>query len=135
VEEGLILYSDGLICDTRFEGTRKDKNIRGEFKNISKSNFTIRHLCRAVLEGIVRELYDYYLKFGREFNDGQSVAASGNAVRKNPLMAEIISKTFNLPVRIPLYEEEAAYGAALLSFIRTEAEGDFQNLTDLIKYK
>ncbi len=127
--------SDGLFCDTRFEGTRENPKTTGAFTNISRSNFTLKHFCRSVLEGIAAELYNFHLKFGKELNKYQFITASGNAVRKNPLMSVIISKIFNLPVRIPLYEEEAAYGASLLSYIKTEASGDFQKIAELIKYK
>jgi len=127
--------ADELICDTRFEGTRENPEIRGAFKNISKRNFTTGHFCRAVLEGIVRELYGFYLKFDKKLEKEQYITASGNAVRKNPLMGKIISIIFNLPVRIPLYEEEASYGAALLSSVRTGTISNFKKSAELIKYR
>ena len=126
---------DGLICDTRFEGSRENPEIKGAFKNVSKSNFTIKHFCRSVLEGIVNELHNYYKIFNKKSDEINYITASGNAIRKNPVMTKIISKTFNSPVRIPLYEEESAYGAGLLSAVKNGAISDFQKVSELLKFK
>lgn len=123
---------DGLICDTRFEGSRENPEIKGAFKNVTKNNFTIKHFCRSVLEGIVDELHNCYKKFNKKSSGINYITASGNAIRKNPLMAKIISRTFKLPVRISLYEEEAAYGAALLSAVKNDSISDFKSVSGLV---
>ncbi|MCK4966674.1 hypothetical protein KAS50_06565, partial [bacterium] len=126
--------ADGLVCDTRFEGTRGNSDIKGAFLNVNKKNFTIAHFCRAVLEGIVNELYEYYMKNKPAIEEECSIIASGNAVRKNPVMGMIIALIFGMPVKIPLYEEEAAYGAGLFAGINAGIIKDYQHLMSLIQY-
>jgi len=40
---------------------------------------------------------------------------SGNGIRRNKLLAEIISKFFNMPLNVPVNAEEAALGADILA--------------------
>ncbi|HPS02927.1 MAG TPA: hypothetical protein PLA90_15420, partial [Candidatus Sumerlaeota bacterium] len=65
----------------------------------------------AVLEGMLRELAD----LGRLAGLGAAsrVVASGNAVRKNPILKSLIEESFQLPCSLALHSEEAALGAAL----------------------
>jgi sedoheptulokinase len=42
-----------------------------------------------------------------------TLAASGNAVRKNPALQAILSDVFGMPVSVAAAEEEAAFGAAM----------------------
>lgn len=54
-----------------------------------------------------------YLEFPEEIRRGRTeIAASGNGIRRNPVMAEEIEKAFGLPVVFLETEEEAAAGAA-----------------------
>ena len=39
--------------------------------------------------------------------------ASGNAVRKNPVLRRVLSDAFSMPLQLPIQQEEAALGAAL----------------------
>ena len=39
------------------------------------------------------------------------LVGSGNGIRRNKLLAEIISKFFNMPLNVPVNAEEAALGA------------------------
>lgn len=41
------------------------------------------------------------------------LAGSGNGLRKNALMRRLAEEMFGMPVKVPVYEEEAACGAAL----------------------
>jgi len=43
--------------------------------------------------------------------------ASGNAVRKNPLLRRLLADTFSMPLSLPAHQEEAALGAALFGGI------------------
>ena len=101
---------------TQFSGTRAHPDRRASFSDSGTRNFTPQHLTRGVLDGICRELFDLYQGF-RDRLPGrpQGLVGSGNGIRKNPLLCRIFSETFGMPIRIPLYEEEAAYGAALFA--------------------
>jgi sedoheptulokinase len=98
-----------LSVDTRFSGVRGDVNIKGNIAQIDTHNFNIADLAYAFLEGMVAELYSMARPMLGHIS---RVVASGNAVRKNPLMPAIIQKVFSLACRVSAGKEEAAVGAA-----------------------
>lgn len=100
-----------LLVDTQFLGSRGDTESDqcGNISDIDTHNFTLANLSRAFLEGIARELHTPAISMeGVPF-----LVASGNAVRKNPLMLQLLAKEFGLPVRISPFLEEAAIGSLL----------------------
>lgn len=109
--ERIPFGANGLMADTRFSGTRIDPKIRGSFTAIDRENLTAGNLTRAVMEGIVTELKE----FGENANlkDIKNIIASGNAIRRNPIMLDIISSIFATPCQIGVFAEEAALGAAI----------------------
>jgi sugar (pentulose or hexulose) kinase len=91
------------------------------FSGVSADNFTPGHVARAVLEGIAEALVGFTREHGRlpEVADEFSrVIATGNGVRRNPLLASCLARAFETPVFVPEHEEEAAYGAAVLAGVR-----------------
>lgn len=103
--------SSSLKADCRFCGTRSDPSVRGSFYGISENNFKAEDFAYAVLEGMASELYSM---FNAENKSG-SLVCSGNGIRKNSTLRRIVSQMFSSEIKIPYYEEEAAYGAALSS--------------------
>ena len=55
------------------------------------------------------------------------IVGSGNAIRRNRKLVEIIEMRFAQELKIPLHEEEAAYGAALFALI---SGGYFKNAAE-----
>lgn len=115
---GIPAGSDGLRCEPRFSGTRLDPTVRGSIQGLSPQNFTAGHLCRAVLEGMGRSLYEGFQAI-QQVNQAKptSLVAAGNGLRENPLLAEIVSQAFNLPILFTRHREEAAFGAALVASV------------------
>ena len=108
--------ADGLRCEPLFAGTRLDPTVRGSLTGMSPQNFTARHLARAVLEGMARSLRDGYRAIEQITGTTQSqLVAAGNGLRENPLLADIVSNSFGLPISFTTHREEAAYGAALIA--------------------
>ncbi|MBS0206212.1 MAG: hypothetical protein JSS49_25230 [Planctomycetes bacterium] len=108
--------ADGLRCEPLFAGTRLDPAVRGSLTGISPQNFTARHLARAVLEGMGRSLREGYSAIERITDQTHTaLIAAGNGLRENPLLAEIVSQSFGLPMSFTTHREEAAYGAALIA--------------------
>lgn len=100
-----------LAVDTRFAGTRMQPELRGAIGGIGGDNFTPGALCRGFLQGMVRELTgrvrpELYKNF-------RKALVSGNAVRKNPLVRQMIEEELGLPGELTENPEEAAAGAAL----------------------
>ena len=63
------------------------------------------------------------------------IVGSGNGIRKNAKLMEVLEERFGEKLKIPAHKEEAAYGAALFGLV---ACGKFRNGTEaqrLIKYE
>ncbi|WP_373650301.1 MULTISPECIES: sedoheptulokinase [unclassified Schlesneria] len=118
--------ADGLRCEPRFSGTRLDPTVRGSITGLSPQNFTAGHLCRAILEGMGRSLHEGFLAI-QQINRAKPtiLVAAGNGLRENPLLAEIVSRAFDLPMLFTRHREEAAFGAALVACVGT---GQFDSL-------
>ncbi|MBQ6714419.1 MAG: hypothetical protein IJN15_02595 [Clostridia bacterium] len=121
-----------LKVDTRFSGTRANKDILGSITGISTENFSPKNLTLGVLEGMVQELYDLYKEMSTE---KVKLMGSGNGIRKNKPFIKLTEEKFGLKLNIPAHKEEAAYGAALFGAI---CKGYFKNseaAQKLIKYE
>lgn len=103
--------TDPLTVQPTFQGSRQDPSLRGSITNISASNFTPANLVRGVLEGMAEELYQHYALMPIS-NIHTTLIASGNGVRQNSLLQQILSDRFHLPLQMPQEPEEAALGAA-----------------------
>ena len=100
-----------LQVDTRFCGTRENPGLRGRITGIGEENFTPGALALGVLQGMADELLD---GFDPAIHPNISCAvASGNAVRKNPMLRRILADSLRMPLLLPAQQEEAALGAAL----------------------
>ena len=128
--------SDGLRCDPRFAGTRPDPGQRGHFDGISLANFTPGHFARAVLEGVAESFAEQYKLMERTGLPARSrLIGSGNGIRRNPLLGQILATRFGMPLVTPSHLEEAAYGAALVAAVATKALPSPEAAGALIHYQ
>ena len=110
--------SDGLRCDPRFGGNRYDASQRGTFTGLDTHNFTPGHFARALLEGVATTFHDLYATIlATGLAPHTRLIGSGNGIRNNPLLAELLREAFGLPLVSPQHREEAAHGAALLAAV------------------
>lgn len=100
----------GIIADTRFAGTRERPQQRGGILEIACGNLTPANLALAVIEGMVRELAE--LGSPALTSNIHTIAACGNAVRKNSAIRKVIARIFQRPCHVSRQSEEAALGAA-----------------------
>ncbi len=119
-----------LVADSRFCGTRANPAIRGGFENMSQDNFTAGDMAVAMLYAIANELYSMYAGGKTE-----QIVCSGNGIRKNAALQKVVSEMFSAEIKIPLYEEEAAYGAALTSLVAIGKAENIDEAQKLIKYR
>ena len=103
-----------LTVDTRFCGTRNDPALRGALSETSEDNFTPEQLTRGVLWGMTAELRGLYGEMPL-LSPATGLVGSGNAVRKNPVLRRYLEEQFNLPLKLPVHREEAAFGAAVFA--------------------
>ena len=100
--------------DTAFSGTRSDPSRRGRITGIGVENFHPGAMTVGVICGILNELHEQYEEMCRlTGKKATCLAGSGNGIRRNPLMRKLAEEMFGMPMDIPEYEEEAAYGAAI----------------------
>jgi sugar (pentulose or hexulose) kinase len=102
--------ASGITVDTRFSGTRLEPNLRGSISGIGVNNFTVDNLIRGFVEGMIRELAE--MASLAEIKGFTRIIASGNAVRRNPVVLDVIKSIFDLPCYISTKKEAAACGAA-----------------------
>jgi len=132
---GVPSGADGLRCDPRFAGTRVDPGQRGSLIGLTLQNFTLGHLARALLEGVATTFRDLYREMiAAGVTPRGRLIGSGNGIRRNPLLAEILSETFGVPLVTPVHTEEAARGAALLAAVGTGGISSLAEAGRLIAY-
>ncbi len=124
----------GLRVDTRLCGTRADTGLRAAVTGLTMDTFTPAHLTLGVLCGIGEELLGCFQQIPGHAQASRMVG-SGNGLRRNPLLRHIFSDLFGMPMLVPLYEEEAAYGAALLTLHAMGLYAAPQDAQALIQYQ
>ena len=123
------LSAPKLTACTKFSGTRSNFFERGSISNIDTQNFTPENFVVSILEGISSELFDMY------DNEPKSLLiGSGNGIRKNKMLCDIMSNKQNLPLSIPAHNEEASYGAAIFSMVANGVYSDVTTAQKLIKF-
>lgn len=76
---------------------------------LKEENFHISDLIRGFVSGMAGELYGLYQDLPEELRSGKTgIIASGNGIRKNPLLKEEIEKIYKLPAAFTDRKEEAA---------------------------
>jgi sedoheptulokinase len=96
-----------------FLGERHDPERRASIEQLGPENLGLGNLARSLAEGIFRNLRSM---LPSSILQGRTrLAASGNALAKNPLLLEAAKDVFGIPVVLKKNREEAAAGAALLA--------------------
>ena len=107
-----------LKVNTAFSGTREKPQKRGSIKNIGTDNFTPEALTEGVLAGMTAELYKMYIKIEKGLHLSRTkIIASGNGIRKNHYLQEMMSERFGMSLQMAEHEEEAACGAAISGMV------------------
>ena len=63
------------------------------------------------------------------------LVGSGNGIRKNPALQKLFEERFHAKLQIPLYQEEASYGAALYAMTCSGLVRDLSEAQRLIQYQ
>lgn len=101
-----------LQVTTTFAGTREEPKKRGSIREIGTENFTPAALTYGVLDGMAQELYEMYARIaeGLQIRKDRMVA-SGNGIRKNRFLQDIMCRKFSMTLQMAVNQEEAACGA------------------------
>ena len=105
-----------IKVETTFDGTRVNPEKSGSITQVYSENFTPEDLCYGVLKGMSTELYQMYMTIQNGIGIKiRRMIGSGNGLRKNPVLCEIIEDMFKAELVLAECEEEAATGAAMSS--------------------
>lgn len=121
-----------LNVDTRFAGTRSDSTLKGAVTGISTDNFTPSQLTLGVLDGMVSELYEMYELMNFK---AKGIVGSGNGVRKNKKLIQIVEKRFGGKMKMPAHSEEASLGAAIFALVSAGVFSNAKKAQQLVKYQ
>ena len=113
-------HSD-MICHPLFKGTRKNSQLKGSFEHIDLDNFTMGNMVESVVDGVIRELYDFIEQKKDEASLLQRIVATGSGVKKNHLFSQSIEKIFSIVPIVAQVEDGAAIGAALIGAVATKS--------------
>ena len=109
------MHANQLVVDPLFLGSRHSSRLTGSIYGINEANLRPSNLVRATANGIVDELYRYYELMQQR---AERVYATGNAIRRNPLLVQAIRERWNLDPIVAAPREVTARGAACLAAVR-----------------
>ncbi len=121
-----------LNVRTTFCGTRNDPGLRGSITEISEDLLTPDAMIAGVLWGMASELHEMFLKIPH--NHVNTLVISGNAVRKNPALRQMLKQVFAMETVLPVHKEEAAFGAAMFSALVTGCAGTPDTIRACVRY-
>ena len=124
-----------LCVDTRFDGTRANPNLRGSITGIDTQNLSAAALVRGVVQGIARELIDYYDALPTDCTSPIChLIGSGNGLRRNAALCACFSEALGMRIQLPAHKEETAYGAALYAATACGIFPSLDHAQKLIRY-
>ena len=122
-----------LRVKTTFCGTRDNPEETGAVLGIKEELFTPGALAAGVLRGMAEELYSMYETMPH--GHIKELIASGNAIRRNPVLRRALSEVFGVPVLVPIEQEEAAFGAAMIAAVGAGFAESTAALSEWVRYR
>lgn len=102
----------GLMSNIDFMENRTNENIKGSYQGIDTSNLTPANFCRATVNAIIDELYEFYELAGLPIS---ALYVAGNAIKHNTLLHDTIARKWRMSTNVSEHREDAALGAAYLA--------------------
>ena len=122
------VQEDDIRVETLFGGTRSHPEKRGKIMNISCLNWHPENLIRGFLEGMSQELYDFYQLLPNSVRERKTIlVGSGNGIKRNPLLCQILEERFKCHLQVSACREEAALGACICGMV---GNGYINHFTD-----
>lgn len=125
--------ADGLLFHPYLTGERAplwDANARGSFFGLS-IHHKKQHMIRAVLEGIVFNLYTVLLAVEELTGEPTRIQASGGFARSG-MWRQLMADVFDKPVVIPESFESSCLGAVVLGMYAIGEVDDFSIVSEMI---
>lgn len=106
--------NSGLKFTPYFNGSRTHgHDLRASLSGLDSNNFNTSNVTRALLEGMVDELWEPYDQSDHPHHT--SLVGSGNGMKRNKALQQIAEARFGMPLRMTDTHEEAAVGAAMVA--------------------
>ncbi|MGB9596609.1 MAG: xylulokinase [Candidatus Poribacteria bacterium] len=124
--------SDGLAFIPYLSGTRVNPNLTASFIGL-KRHHGYAHLTRAIMEGVMFELYNFYERLS-DTSDNYSIIGAGGGF-SSELWTQIASDIFNKEIKLTICQEQASLGAALLAGVGTGYYKSIKEACSMVRYK
>lgn len=124
--------AEGLTFIPYLRGTRLKPQLKASFIGVTRHH-GYAHFTRAILEGVIFELYDFYEKLGVSDENVPMIAAGGGFTSR--LWSQIAADIFNREIRITMHQEQAALGAALIAGVGFGYYPNMKEACKVAKYK
>ncbi|WP_018663265.1 gluconokinase [Heyndrickxia acidiproducens] len=125
--------SDGLIFQPYFSGERAplwNPNARGAFFGLTLHHEK-QHMIRAVMEGIIYNLYSVMLAMRERTGEPKRIQATGGFAR-SALWRQMMADIFTQPVNVPESFESSCLGAAVLGLYATGGTDSLNVVSQMI---
>lgn len=105
---------DVPVISPLFHGTRQDPTLAASITGLRPDNFTPQGFILGMMKGMSHELYQIFEGYlAQSTRRPLHFIGSGNGLRQNPYLVQIIEEEFGRPLRLSDRTEETACGAAL----------------------
>ncbi len=136
LNRSVLHVEECLRVDPVFKGSRRDPARKGTISQVSPVNFTPEFLMAGFLKGISMELVDFFREMpGATNREFKYLIGSGNAIRMNPILRDVVETAFNMKLLIPAHAEEAAFGACLCAMVGRQHVANFRDAGSLVDYE
>lgn len=125
--------SDGLLFHPYLAGERAplwNPDARGSFFGLTLHHQK-EHMIRAVLEGVIFNLYTVLLAMEEQIGLPQQILATGGFARSE-LWRQMMADIFNQPVTVPESIESSCLGAAVLGLYATGRAASLDVVGDMV---
>jgi len=110
----LDFSSKSIDCMPLFLGQRGGQNENGYFRNITESNFTPQNLVKALIQGMINELFQYYNDLPEDVKKSMIyLIGAGNGMRKNKHLVHAAKMKYDKPLHLLNQSEESCLGAII----------------------
>ncbi|MCY1152782.1 MAG: FGGY family carbohydrate kinase [Sphaerochaetaceae bacterium] len=106
--------NEGIIFKPYFLGKRGYVELNANITGIKKSNFHPKIILRALLEGVVKEIHEYYTLLPNEIKKTKDLLiGTGNGIKKNNNLKKIIEEIYKKNLKLSTVEEDSCIGAII----------------------
>jgi sedoheptulokinase len=130
-------FSESSIdCLPLFLGERGGEGQRAFFRNISDQNFTPENMVKALVQGMINELYRFYETLPEDVHNSiRHLVGAGNGIRKNRHLIKAAELRYNMLLSLLDLKEESCMGALINA---GKGSGIFKNYAEgaaaIVKY-